>query len=68
MFVYPRQGQSEEQQARDFDACHGWAVGQAAFDPKRPPAGLADAQTRQKSSDYLRAIGACLDGRGYTLR
>ena len=68
MFVYPRQNQSEEQQARDFDACHGWAVGQAGFDPKRPPAGLPDAQIRQKSSDYLRAISACLDGRGYTLR
>ena len=27
-----------------------------------------DAQTTQKSSDYFRAISACLDGRGYTLR
>ncbi len=68
MFVYPRQGQSEEQQNEDFDACHNWAVGQAGFDPSKPPAGRPDAQTTQKSSDYLRAISACLDGRGYTLK
>jgi hypothetical protein len=68
MFIYPRQSQSEEQQAKDFDECHSWAVGQTGFDPSRPPAGEPDAQTKQKSSDYLRAISACLDGRGYTLR
>ena len=68
MFIYPRQSQSEGQQAKDFDACHGWAVGQTGFDPKKPPAGRPDAQSTQKNSDYLRAISACLDGRGYTLR
>jgi hypothetical protein len=68
MFIYPRQSQSEEQQAKDFDECQSWAVGQTAFDPKRPPDGAPDAQTIQKSSDYLRAISACLDARGYTLR
>ena len=68
MFIYPRQSQSEEQQAKDFDACHNWAVGQTDFDPSKPPAARPDAQTTQKSSDYLRAISACLDGRGYTLR
>jgi len=68
MFIYPRQGQSEEQQNKDFDACHNWAVGQTGFDPAQPPPGAPDAQTIQKSSDYLRAISACLDARGYTLR
>jgi hypothetical protein len=68
MFVYPRQSQSEGQQGKDFDACHSWAVGQTGFDPSKPPAGRPDAQAAQKSSDYLRAISACLDGRGYTLR
>jgi hypothetical protein len=68
MFIYPRQSQSEEQQNEDFDACHSWAVGQTGFDPSKPPADQPGAQTTQKSSDYLRAISACLDGRGYTLR
>jgi hypothetical protein len=68
MFIYPRQGQSEEQQKIDFDECHSWAVNQTGFDPKNPPEGDSNAQRRQKSSDYLRAISACLDARGYTLR
>ena len=68
MFVFPRQSQNEEQQAKDFEVCHSWAVGQTGFDPKKPPAGQPEAQTKQRSSDYLRAISACLDGRGYTLR
>jgi hypothetical protein len=68
MYIYPRQGQSEEKQNKDFDECHSWAVGQTGFDPSKPPDGAPDAQTKQKSSDYLRAISACLDGRGYTLR
>jgi hypothetical protein len=68
MFIYPRQGQSEENQAKDFDKCHNWAVGQTGFDPSKPPVGAPDAQTIQKSSDYFRAISACLDAHGYTVR
>ena len=68
MFIYPRQGQSEEKKAEDFDKCHGWAVGQTGFDPAKPPAGAPDAQTIQKSGDYFRAISACLDAQGYTVR
>ncbi len=68
MFIYPRQGQSEEKKAEDFDKCHGWAVGQTGFDPSKPPAGAPDAQTIQKSGDYFRAISACLDAQGYTVR
>ncbi len=68
LFIYPRQGQSEEQQTLDFDECHNWAVGQTGFDPKKPPEGAPDAQRIQKSADYLRAISACLDARGYTVK
>ncbi|MGA3084200.1 MAG: hypothetical protein ABSE95_05345 [Thermodesulfobacteriota bacterium] len=68
MFIYPRQGQSEEKQAKDFDECHIWAVSQTGFDPKKPFEGAPDAQRIQKSADYLRAICACLDAHGYTLR
>jgi len=68
MFIYPRQGQSEENQAKDFNKCNNWAVGQTGYDPTKPPVGLPEAQLIQKQADYRRAMGACLDGRGYTVR
>ena len=33
IFVYPRQGQSEELQAKDRYECHRWAVSQTHYDP-----------------------------------
>ncbi|MBI4763977.1 MAG: hypothetical protein HY787_05155 [Deltaproteobacteria bacterium] len=68
MFIYPRQGQTEEKKAEDVDQCHDWAVDQTGFDPSKPPEGAPDAQTIQKSSDYFRAISACLEAQGYTVR
>ncbi|MBI4766119.1 MAG: hypothetical protein HY787_16225 [Deltaproteobacteria bacterium] len=68
MIIYPRQGQSAEQQALDFDECHSWAVSEADFDPEIPPEGPPDDLSSEKSADYLRAISACLDARGYTLK
>jgi hypothetical protein len=67
-FVYPRQGQSEELQAKDRYDCHSWAVGQTRYDPTQPMAGVPDAQLNQLRSDYQRAMAACLDGRGYTMK
>jgi hypothetical protein len=37
LFIYPDQGQSPEQQARDRQECHVWAVQQTNFDPTQPP-------------------------------
>ena len=37
-FIYPSQGQSQEQQDRDRFECHSWAVQQSGFDPMRAPA------------------------------
>ena len=68
MVIYPRQGQSEEKQTMDFDECHDWAVDQTGFDPKKPPESPPDAERIRESEDYLRAISACLDARGYTLK
>ena len=65
LFIYPRQGQSEEQQAKDRYECHAWAVQQTGYDPTKPREGdLAG----QKRVEYQRAMGACLDGRGYTVK
>ena len=68
IFVYARQGQSEELQAKDRYECHSWAVSQTHYDPTQPTSGMPGAQLNQVRADYQRAMGACLDGRGYTVK
>jgi hypothetical protein len=68
IFVYPRKGQSEKLQAKDRYECHSWAVGQTHYDPTQPTSGMPEAQLKQIRADYQRAMGACLDGRGYTMK
>jgi hypothetical protein len=69
IFVYPRLGQSEELQAKDRYECHSWAVSQTYYDPTQPSASdMLEAQRNQMRADYQRAQGACLDGRGYTVK
>ncbi len=36
-FLYPKKGQSAEQQSTDKYECHQWAVEQTGFDPMNPP-------------------------------
>jgi len=66
LFAYPKSGQSLEQQTRDRNECHNWAVTQSGFDPARPPADTKDSAA--KKENYLRAEGACLEARNYTVR
>jgi hypothetical protein len=68
LFIYPRNSQSEEQQARDRYACHSWAVSQTGFDPTQPHKTASETQKTGTRADYQRAIAACLDGRGYTVK
>ena len=68
LFIYPRKGQSEELQARDRYECHRWAVSQTHYDPTQPYSGVPGTQLNQMRADYQRAMGACFDGRGYTLK
>jgi len=68
LFIYPRQGQNQQLQAKDRYECHSWAVNQTHYDPTQPPAGAPAGQMSQKRVDYQRAMGACLDGRGYTVK
>ncbi|WP_455197996.1 DUF6515 family protein [Kaarinaea lacus] len=68
LFVYPKQGQSEEQRAEDRYACHRWAVEQTNYDPSQPPQGLSVSVLTQKREDYRRAQKTCLEGRGYSVR
>ena len=68
MFIYPRNNQSEEQQAKDRYECHKWSVNQTNYDPTRIPSGMSDDQIMQNRADYQRAMGVCLDSRGYTAK
>ncbi len=69
IFVYPRQSQSEELQAKDRYECHSWAVSQTGYDPTQPTiSGMPETRRNQARTDYQRAQGACLDGRGYTTK
>ncbi len=63
IYVYPRNGQSEEQTSNDRYECHQWAVSQTGFDPTN---GSSDAQAQGRPDDYRRALMACLDARGYS--
>ena len=68
LFIYPKQGQSEQQQANDRYDCHRWAVDQTDFDPTEPAGGVPADQTAGKRADYQRATKACLEARGYSVR
>jgi len=68
LFVYPKNGQSSEQQAKDSSECQRWAVGQSGFDPTLTGGGVAPEQAVQKRNDYFHAQVSCLEGRDYTVR
>ena len=68
IFAYPSQGQSAQQQSRDQYDCYRFAVGQTGFDPTRPDGGVSGTESASKRNDYLRADGACLEGRGYSVK
>jgi hypothetical protein len=53
IFIYPKNGQSPQQQAADQQQCSDWATQQAHGTTSGP--------------DYRRAMAACLDGRGYSV-
>ena len=62
IYVYPKLGQSEEQRDRDRYQCYLWAAQESGFDP------ASTDQDSDKAGDYRRAISACLEGRGYTVK
>jgi len=64
LMIYPKNGQSKEQQAADQFECHNWAKGQTGFDPTQPGGG-ASGNADAARNNYNRAMSACLQGRGY---
>jgi hypothetical protein len=68
LFIYPKNGQSEEQQSKDRYECHSWAASQTGFDPTQPLGGVEESQAASKRADYQRAQTACLEARGYSVK
>jgi hypothetical protein len=68
LIAYPKNGQTETQQATDKSACRTWAAAQSGFDPTQTAtAGGTTTESTTKRSDYMRAQAACLEGRGYSV-
>ena len=66
LFVYPKNGQSQQQTDSDRYQCHQWAVGQTGYDPTNT---ANDTQaTTATPQNYKRAVTACLEARGYSVR
>jgi hypothetical protein len=68
VFLYPKNGQTPDQQARDRYECHLFAVAQSGFDPTRSSGAASPAAGNEPQSDYERAQGACFEARGYVSR
>jgi hypothetical protein len=64
LIIYPKNGQSKEQQSADQYECHTWAKGQTGFDPTQP-AGSTSGNPDVARNNYNRAMSACLQARGY---
>ncbi len=68
LYIYPKQGQSKQQQADDRFECHRWSVKQTNYDPTKPPENLSVNELNLKRQNYQTAIRTCLEGRGYSVR
>lgn len=69
MMVYPKEGQSKEQQEKDNFQCYGWAKGESGFDPMAPPTATTPPPQQQArrggaGRGALRgaAVGGIVDG------
>jgi hypothetical protein len=70
LYAYPDKGQTTQQQAKDRLECSRWATAQTGFTPEVNAASAApqgSGATAVKRQNFLRAEGACLEARGYTV-
>lgn len=74
LFVYPKNGQTAQQQSKDESECSHWASGQTGYTPPGTAAGQSSGSVNPNSGaasaqrqGYLRAESACLEGRGYSV-
>jgi len=65
--LFPNNGQTPDQQARDRYGCYRFALAQAGYDPLHAKSGAPTAQSSDQEDAYDRVRTACLQGRGYTV-
>jgi hypothetical protein len=68
LFIYPKRGQSEQQQAEDRYQCYQWATRESGYDPTRAGGNVPEEEYFNKREDYQRAMKACLEARGYSVK
>lgn len=68
LFIYPKDGQSEQEQEHDKYECHRFAVRETGYDPTLVNGGVPAAAAANQRANYLRAQAACLEGRGYSVK
>ncbi len=66
--VTPKFGQTQEQLASDRAECRVWAKGQTGFELGQIGGGVAPADYSSRRLQFGRAMAACLEGRGYSVR
>ena len=67
-YIYPKNGQTQDQLWADRYACHSWAKSQSGFDPTKPATDVAPEDNASQRDQYRRAMTACLEARGYSVR
>lgn len=65
--IYPKNGQSQEQQSADRYECHTWSKTQTGYDPTLTNGGVAPSESASRLQSYRRAMSACLDAKGYSV-
>lgn len=66
--IYPKNGQTEQQIAVDRSECRAWAKDQTGFDPTQSGGGVSPDERAFRHQQYRRAMTACLEARGYSVR
>ena len=68
LMIYPKGGQSSQQQEQDKFECYGWSKNESGFDPMAPPTATAPPQQKEKKRGGLlrgaargAALGAIID-------
>jgi Outer membrane protein beta-barrel domain len=67
VYIYPKNGQSEQQLWSDRYACDTWSRTQSGFDPVHTDGGAPAGEVAKRREEYRNAMTACLDAKGYSI-
>jgi len=65
--VYPKNGQTRDQQWADRYECDRWSKMQSGYDPIQPGGGVPPNEAASRHEQYRGAMNACLQSHGYTV-